>query len=111
MSSDSVNEEPKRIEESQRQEQRSIRDVIVDQVRRFLPSGCHDHAQEGNSSCEGNSTNTIPKPQIPRCSSQENEPNVTVLHVRASVQRADSSFQRPSDFSEQVEYKNSLSFI
>lgn len=101
MSSENIEEEPKRIEEPQRQE-RSVRDLLVNQVRRLIPSTCSVRAQEGGTTSEQNTENTVPKAQIPRCSTQNSEPNITVLHVRASVQRTTPVFHRPPDFSEQV---------
>lgn len=102
MSSTSIIEEPKTNEESLR-ERRSLRDLLVDQVRRLIPSRCNITSAEESTSSENSSQRNVPKPDVPRCSTQASDPNVTVLHVRASIQRTNASaYHRPPDFSEQV---------
>lgn len=116
MSNTSADQEPKIVEEPPR-EQRSLREHLVDQVRRLVPPRCNTSTPQAGTSAGGTSDSTTPKvpsgrcssqtsePKVPsaRCSSQSSEPNVTVLHVRASVQRTTPiSHHRPPDFSEQV---------
>lgn len=100
MSNSNGNQEPKPVEESP-PEQRSLRDLFVDQVRRLLPPRCS--TTQAGPSAGGTSENTTSKIQPAKCSTQNSEPNVTVLHVRASVQRTNPvTRHRPPDFSEQV---------
>lgn len=101
MSNGDDNPDPKTTEEPPHTE-RSIRDLLVDQVRRFVPSRCNVRATEAGTSSGGTSQSNAPKAQVPKCSTQNSEPNITVLHVRASVQRAPPAYHRPPDFSEQV---------
>lgn len=94
-------EDSKENEETQHERtERSIRDLLVDQVRRLVPTRCNEQ-QPGTSATVSASQINAPKPQGSRA--QNSEPNVTVLHVRASVHRTTPA--RPLDFSEQVIYK------
>lgn len=101
MSNSSVDQEPKGAEESQHS-QRSIRDLLINHVRNLVPSRCQFRASEAGTSSGGAPQSSIPKLQAPKPSTQNGEPNVTVLHVRASVQRTTPAYRRPADFSEQV---------